>query len=714
MTVQDSSPSSAPAHSSIEPPVARIHPVTREHHGRVFVDNYEWMRDKQSEETISYLEAENAYTEQQTAHLNPLRDEIFGEITSRIKQTDMSVPARSEKYWYFSRTEEGKSYGRSCRIPVRDDSWTPPVIDPEHPADDEEVVLDINALAEGHEFFSLGTLSATRSGNLVAYSTDTTGDERYDLVIKDLRSGELLPDRITNIGSGALFSEDERYIFYTRVDESWRPDSVWRHEIGTPSEADVRVFYEPDEKFWVGIGSTRSRKYLLIGASSKLTSEQWVCPMDDPTGEFRCVLPRRAGVEYDVDHVVVGGEDRWMVMHNATGPNFALGWAPVNKLTSFDDIHELLPHRDTVRLEGVDCFRDQIILGYREAGLARLAIMHIDGGEFSEFTDIEFDEELYSAGFGANPLWDAPVLRMGYTSFTTPNQVLDYVVATGERIVRKEQEVLGGYNREDYCASRVWVPARDGRQIPMSLIHRADVDVSRPRPTLLYGYGSYEISNEPGFSVSALSLLDRGMVMAIAHVRGGGEMGRLWYDEGKMLKKMNTFTDFIDCADYLINQGYTTAQQLVAQGGSAGGLLMGAVANLAADKFAAIQAIVPFVDPLTSILMPELPLTVTEWEEWGDPLHDAQVYDYIAAYAPYENITAQRYPNILAITSLNDTRVLYVEPAKWIAQLRATATGGEFLLKTEMVAGHGGVSGRYDRWKQTAFEYAWLLDQAGV
>ncbi|MBV7301552.1 S9 family peptidase [Corynebacterium sp. TAE3-ERU2] len=699
---------------TVQPPVADIRPITRTHHGRSFVDNYEWMREKTAPETIEYLNAENAYTEQETAHLAPLREAIFSEISSRIKQTDMSVPSRTEKYWYFGRTEECKSYGRSCRIPVEDDSWTPPEIHPDSPHPREEVVLDMDALAEGHEFFSLGAMVATRSGRYVAYSTDTSGDERFELVIKDLSTGELLPDRIADTFYGALFSEDERYIFYTRVDEAWRPDSVWRHEIGTDAAADVRIFHEPDEKFWVSIGKTRSNKYLVIDDSSKLTSEQWVCPMSDPTGDFECVMPRTSGVEYGVDHAVVGGEDRWLVLHNATGPNFALGWARVGELNTVEDLHELLPHREDVRLEGVDCFAEQLILSYRSAGLARLAIMALDGADFGSFAPIEFDEELYSAGFGSNALWHAPVLRMGYSSYTTPTQVLDYVVATGERIVRKEQEVLGGYERDDYTATREWATASDGSRIPISLIRRADLDLSQPHPTMLYGYGSYEMSNEPGFSVSALSLMDRGMVIAIAHIRGGGEMGRAWYDEGKMLKKMNTFTDFIACADYLLDSGMTTSQQLVAQGGSAGGLLMGAVANLAPEKFAAIQAIVPFVDPLTSILMPELPLTVTEWEEWGDPLHDAKVYDYIATYAPYENVCAQNYPNIMAITSLNDTRVLYVEPAKWIAKLRATATGGQFLLKTEMVAGHGGVSGRYDKWKQTAFEYAWVLDQAGA
>lgn len=697
----------------IQAPIAPIHPHTRTVHDTTFVDEYEWLRDKESPETIAYLEAENAFTEQETAGLSQLGDNIYQEIKSRVKETDMSVPQRSGDFWYYGRSEEGKSYGYSCRIPVIDgqDAWVPPVIPEGEPVAQEQVILDLNELAEGHEFFSLGASTITTSGRYLAYSVDTAGDERFTLRIKDLETGELLDDVLEDLFYGATWAGED-YLFYQRVDDAWRPDSVWRHKIGTDPSEDVRVFHEPDEHFNTGIGATRSEKYLIIASVSKVTSEVWVLDMDNPEGEFRCIIPRKPGVEYDVDHGVVAGEDVWIVTHNATGPNFEIGWAPVGEPLALADLTTLMPHRDDVRIEGVDTYRDQIVVGYRAGAIGRAAIMQLTDQGFGTFEELQFDEELYTVGVAGNPEWDAPVLRVGYTSFTTPSQVFDYTVADGSKRLLKQQEVVGGYNRDDYAATRLWVTAEDGAQIPVSLVHRADLDVTTANPTLLYGYGSYEVSMDPEFSIARLSLMDRGMIFAVAHVRGGGEMGRGWYDNGKMMCKKNTFTDFIAVADFLIAQGVTTPEQMVAEGGSAGGMLMGAVANLAGDRFKAIEAVVPFVDPLTSMLMPELPLTVTEWDEWGDPLHDKEVYDYMASYAPYENVEAKAYPNILALTSINDTRVLYVEPAKWIARLRATAKSGDFLLKTEMAAGHGGVSGRYEKWKQTAFEYAWLINQA--
>ncbi|MFI5505163.1 S9 family peptidase [Corynebacterium kutscheri] len=699
---------------TLQPPQAPIHPFTRSVHGIDFVDNYEWLREKESPATIAYLEEENAYTEQETAHLAELKDNIFQEIKTRTKQTDMSVPSRSGDFWYYGRIEEGMSYGLSCRIPVAEghDAWVPPQIEPGVAIDGEQIIMDMDALAQGHEFFSVGAMSVTTSGRYLAYSVDTTGDERFNLKVKDLSTGELLEDTLTDIFYGATWVGEE-YLFYQRVDDAWRANTVWRHKIGTSTSEDVLVFQEDDEHFNVGIGGCRSEKYLFIEVASKITSEVWVLEQDNPEGKFRCLAPRVTGVEYDVDHAIVADKDTWIITHNVGGANSEVGWIEVEKEFNLDKLNSLIPLRDDVRISGVDCYRDQIVVGYRRGALSRVAIMPLSEVGFTEFTELSFDEELYSIGVGGNPEWDAPVLRMSYTSFTTPAQLYDYWVATGTWTLLKEQEVLGGYRREDYVSSRLWVTARDGARIPVSLVHRADIELaSTPTPTLLYGYGSYETSIDPSFSIARLSLLDRGMIYAIAHVRGGGEIGRSWYDSGKTRTKLNTFTDFIDVADHLINTGITSPDRLVAEGGSAGGLLMGAVANMAGDRFAAIEAVVPFVDPLTSMLMPELPLTVAEWDEWGDPLHEREIYEYMASYAPYENITAQNYPNILAVTSLNDTRVLYVEPAKWIARLRATATGGEFLLRTEMSAGHGGVSGRYDRWKQTAFEYAWLINQA--
>ncbi|KKO77212.1 protease 2 [Corynebacterium minutissimum] len=694
-------------------PIAAKRPVTREFHGRSFVDDYEWLRAKEAPETREYLEAENAYTKERTAHLETLTENIFTEVKSRIKQTDMSVPQRRGKYWYYGRTEEGKEYGYSCRIPVSEgsDPWTPPTIPEEGAPDGEQVLLDVNALAEGHDFFALGASSVSDSGDLLAYSVDVAGDERFELFIKDLRTGELLEDRLEGIFYGATWVGEE-FIFYTTVDDAWRPDTVWRHRVGTPQSEDVVVMREEDSRFGIGVGTTRSEKYIMIVSGSKTTNEAWVLEQSTPEGEFRCLWERETGVDYDVDHAVVGGTDYWVVTHNATGPNFALGYCAVaDELPTLRDLTVLMPHDDSVRIEGVDCYRDQIVVGYRRGGIGRAAVMDVREG-WTPLSELNFNEELYTVGVAGNPEWDAPVLRVSYTSFIQPAQLFDYRVATGEYTLLKEQEVPGGYDKDEYVAYRVWSEALDGTKVPVSIVHRADLDRTQPNPTLLYGYGSYEANMDPYFSVFRLSLMDRGMIFAMAHVRGGGEMGRNWYDDGKMLAKKNTFTDFIAVADDLIARRVTTPDTLVAEGGSAGGLLMGAVANMAPDRFKAIEANVPFVDPLTSILMPELPLTVVEWEEWGDPYHDPVVYDYMASYSPYENIAPQKYPNILALTSLNDTRVLYVEPAKWVAKLRDVATGGEFLLKTEMAAGHGGVSGRYAKWRQSAFEYAWLINQA--
>lgn len=700
---------------NVNPPIAKQEALIREFHGRSFVDEYEWMRNKESQDTLDYLNAENTYTEAKTAHLKQLTENVFEEIKSRVKQTDMSVPSRSGDYWYYGRSEEGKEYGFSCRIPVSEgqDPWEPPVIPEEGKPEGEQILLDNNALAEGHDYFALGAASVTKSGRFLAYSTDTEGDERFELFIKDLETGKLLDDHLTDIFYGATWAGED-YIFYQKVDDAWRPDTVWRHKVGTAQSDDVCVFTEADERFRVGVGSTRSEKYLIIAVGSPLTSEYWVLDMDNPEGEFEVLWERETGVEYDIDHVVRGGKDQWLVTHNAHGPNFEVSWvdANANPLPGIRDLDILVPHNDDVRIEGVDTYRDFATLSYRRGGIPRVAVMQLVDDHFGDFEEINFDEEIYSAGSAGNPEWDAPVIRLSYTSYTQPAQLFQYRIATGERTLLKEQEVPGGYNADEYEAYREWAIAKDGTQIPVSIVKRKDLATDSPRPALLYGYGSYEASMDPGFSVSRLSLLDRGMLYVVAHVRGGGEMGRLWYDEGKLMAKKNTFTDFIDVADHLINNQLTSPEVLVAEGGSAGGLLVGAVANMAPDRFKGIQAVVPFVDPLTSILKPELPLTVGEWEEWGDPYHDPEVYDYMATYAPYENVAAQDYPDILAVTSLNDTRVLYVEPAKWIAKLRQVATGGEFLLKTEMAAGHGGVSGRYARWHQTAFEYAWTINKA--
>lgn len=686
----------------------------RVHHGDVFVDPYEWLRDKADPAVIAHLEAENAYADELTEHLLPLQQHIFDEIKARTKETDLSVPTRRGEWWYYARSFEGKQYGVHCRCPVADAAdWRPPTLDEQTEIPGEQVLLDENVEAHGHEFFSLGAATVSLDGHTLAYSVDTRGDERYTLRFVDLRTGERYADEISGIGAGATWAADNRTLYYTTVDEAWRPDTVWRHRLGEQGP-DEQVYHEADERFWLGVGRTRSDAYIVIAAGSAITSEVFVADAADPAAELRLVLPRRDGVEYSVEHAVkptaTGGEDVFLILHNDGAVNFTLTEAPVADPAAQ---RTLIAHRDDVRLDGVDAFAGQLVVSYRREALPRIQLWPITGDGYGEPQEIAFDSELTSAGLGANPNWDAPVLRVGATSFVTPVRIYDIDPVTGERRLLREQPVLGDYRREDYVERRDWAIADDGARVPISLIHRADAQL--PAPTLLYGYGAYEMCEDPRFSIARLSLLDRGMVFAVAHVRGGGELGRLWYEDGKLLKKRNSFTDFVAVGRHLVDTGVTRPAQLVAMGGSAGGLLVGAVANLAPELFAGILAQVPFVDPLTTILDPSLPLTVTEWDEWGNPLADEAVYRYMKSYSPYENVDAKDYPAILAMTSLNDTRVYYVEPAKWVAALRHTKTDDRpVLLKTQMSAGHGGISGRYERWRETAFQYAWLLDTAGA
>lgn len=692
------------------PPVAKRVETTRTHHGDVFVDPYEWLRDKSDPEVVGYLEAENAYTDSATAHLEPLRQQIFDEIKSRTKETDLSVPTRRGDWWYYARSFEGKQYGVQCRCPVNDpDDWDPPVLDEQTGIAGEQVVLDQNLEADGHDFFALGAVGISTDGTVLAYGVDVVGDERYTLRFKDLTTGELYPDEIVGIAAGVTWATDNRTVYYLTVDAAWRPDTVWRHRLGSGSAAE-QVYHEADERFWLSVGRTRSDAYVLIVSGSAVTSEVCYGDAADPQTPFAPVWPRRDGIEYEVEHAVVGGQDRFLILHNDNAVNFTLVEVPVADPSAQ---RTLIGHRHDVRLEDVDTFAGHVVVSYRGDALPRIQLWSIGAdGEYSAPEEISFDSELMSAGLAANPNWDSPRLRLGATSFLTPVQIYDMDLATGERTLLREQPVLGDYRRSDYVERRDWAHAADGTRIPVSVVYRDGIEL--PAPTLLYGYGAYEICQDPQFSIARLSLLDRGMVFAVAHVRGGGELGRPWYEGGKLLNKNNTFTDFAAVARHLVDSGVTRPKQLVALGGSAGGLLMGAVANLAPELFAGIAAQVPFVDPLTTILDPSLPLTVTEWDEWGNPLADKDVYSYMKEYSPYENVAARNYPPILAMTSLHDTRVYYVEPAKWVAALRHAKTDAHpVLLKTEMSAGHGGISGRYERWKEVAFEFAWLLATAG-
>ncbi|WP_193078781.1 S9 family peptidase [Brevibacterium aurantiacum] len=739
-------------------PVAKKIPHERTHHGHTFVDDYEWMREKESPEVIAHLESENEWTQSQTSHLESLRESIFTEIKTRIKETDMSVPTRRGSYWYFSRTKAGLDYGISVRVPIADvDDWTPPEVG-EETLPGEEVIFDSNVAAEGQEFFSLGTFSLTDDGRYLLFGVDNSGDERYTLRLRDLSTGEDLPDTVDGTFAGASIDPTGRYVFYTTVDEAWRPEKVWRHSVGTDSSDDVCIFHEPDERFFVGSGFSRSGRYMFIVTGSKTTTGFWSLEADDLESAPQVVWPRVDGVEYSVEHAIIAGEDRFLITHNQEREDFDIVDVPVSDAAgtareSVDAVDEpdivadptsigrpLLADVDGLRIEDVDAFADFIVVSYRRGGFARVGIIELGAHElptsgdtaspFGPLQELPFSRETGTLGFAGNPEFTQTSIRLLFTSMSTPAVIYQHSVADGTDTVLKRQPVLGSVDLDRYSESLVWASAEDGTQIPISLVYRTDLinldsgtatsareddtheqTPVKPAPLVLYGYGSYEMSMDPYFSVSRLSLLDRGVVFAIAHVRGGGEMGRHWYDQGKTTVKKNTFTDFIAAGRHLVDTGWTSPDQLVATGGSAGGLLMGAVTNMAPDLFAGVSAHVPFVDALTSILMPELPLTVIEWEEWGDPLHDADVYEYMRSYSPYENVAEVAHPKILAVTSLNDTRVLYVEPAKWVARLREV--GADVLLKTEMVAGHGGASGRYDSWKETAFDFAWILDVLG-
>ncbi|MEU8207132.1 S9 family peptidase [Streptosporangium sp. NPDC049046] len=683
--------------SSQTPPTAKKVPSERVHHGDTVVDDYAWLTVKDDPEVVAYLEAENAYTQEATAHLKPLRETLFQEIKARTLETDLSVPTRKGGWWYYSRTEEGKQYGIQCRVAA--DGETPPELKAGESLPGEEVMLDGNELAGDSDFFSIGTSSVSPDGTLLAYSTNFTGDERFTLKVKNLATGETLPDEIPGIFYGGAWSADGTTFFYTTVDDAWRPNQVHRHTIGSPAEDDVLVHEESDERFWVGIGLSRSERYLVLSAGSKITSEVRILEADNPSGEFRVVRPRETGVEYGVDHA----GDHFLVLHNRNAENFELATAP---LDAPGDWTPLIEHRADTRLLDVDAFEGHTVVHFRRDGLTGIRILP-RGGEAYE---IPFPEPIYDVAPSGNPEFVTGRLRLGYTSMITPPSVYDYDLGAGELVLLKQKVVLGGYDPADYEQFREWATASDGTRVPISIVVKKGTE--RPAPTVLYGYGSYEISIDPSFSVARLSLLDRGFVFAVAHVRGGGEMGRHWYENGKFQQKKNTFTDFVAAAEHLSASGWSSA--IIARGGSAGGLLMGAVANLAPETFAGVVAEVPFVDALNTILDPSLPLTVIEWDEWGDPLHDPEVYAYMKSYTPYENVDGRVYPPILAITSLNDTRVFYHEPAKWVAKLREVARGGPFLLKTEMGAGHGGRSGRYDSWREEAFTLSWILDTAKV
>jgi oligopeptidase B len=687
----DTEPAGGAAPAAPPPPAARRRPHATTVHGETLADDYFWLREKTDPEVAAYLEAENAYADAVMAPTASLQETLYREMLARIKETDLSVPYREGAWFYYSRTEEGKQYPIYCR---RKGSLDAP----------EEVTLDLNELAAGHAFLSLGAYAVSDDGALLAYSLDTTGFREYTLYVKDLRTGELRPERIEKTGAIA-WANDGRTLFYTLEDHAKRPYRVMRHDLAV-AETDEVVFEEADELFRVWVGRTRSKGFLLLGSASHTTTEVRFRPADEPVGEWRLVAPRRHEHEYDVDH---HGES-FYIRTNDRGRNFRLVRVGVDDPRE-ERWEEVVPHRPEVMLEGAEFFRGHSVLLERERGLQRLRVTDLGTGAAHA---IDFPEPAYAAFPSYNPEFDTHVFRYSYQSLVTPASVFDYDMDARTSILLKEQPVLGGYDRGQYVSERLEATAPDGVKVPISIVYRRGLVRDGRAPLFLVGYGSYGYALPVGFSSNRLSLLDRGMTVAIAHVRGGGEMGKAWHDDGRMLKKKNTFTDFIAVAEHLIAERYTSADRLAIEGGSAGGLLMGAVVNLRPELFRLVISKVPFVDVLNSMLDAELPLTVGEYEEWGNP-NRREEYDCIKAYCPYTNLSRRAYPAMLVKTSFNDSQVMYWEPAKYVAKLRTLKTDGTvLLLKTNMAAGHGGASGRYDYLREVAFDYAFVLTQLGL
>lgn len=676
--------------TKLSPPIAAKHPYVHALHGDQRVDPYFWMRDRQDPAVMEYLEAENTYTQTMMQQTESLQAGLYHEMLARVQETDLSVPYRKGEYYYYVRTEAGKAYPIHCRKQGSLDAA-------------EEVLLDQNQLASGQEYFALGVFKVSPNHQLLAYSTDTTGSERYTLFFLDLTTGQLYPESIADTDYSFAWGQDSQTIFYTQVDQAHRPFQLLRHRLGTTVAADVLLYQESDEAYYMSVYTTRSQAYILLDLSSKVTSEIHVLDANQPMGEFQVVQVRSSGVEYSVEH----HNDAFYIMTNENAINFKLMRTSVQTPTK-EHWQTIIPHREDVLLSDVSAFANHLVIYERAAGLPQIRVRQLSTNAEHYIT---FPEPTYEVYEDTNPEFETQTLRFGYTSLITPYSIFDYHLDTQVRELKKETPVLGGYDRTQYISERLQAVAPDGTFIPLSLVYKQGIEKTAANPLLLVGYGSYGYSYPDSFSSNRLSLLDRGVVYAIAHVRGGAEMGRKWYEDGKFLHKQNTFTDFIACAEHLIQAGWTSPQHLAISGGSAGGLLMGAVINLRPDLFKAAVAQVPFVDVVTTILDTSLPLSAMEWEEWGNP-NDKAFYDYIKAYSPYDNVAAQPYPALLITAGFNDPRVSYWEPAKWAAKLRDLKTDHNLLLlKTHLGAGHAGASGRYEKLKEVAFEFAFLLGQ---
>jgi oligopeptidase B len=675
--------------ANANPPQApqKPHEITEAGHTRN--DPFFWLREKTNPDVLKYLQAENRYADAALKRTQKLQATIYHEMRRRIKEDDTSVPQKIGDYYYYSRTETGKQYAVHCRKKGSLDA-------------NEEVILDENELAKGQKYFRIGILSVSPDHQLLAYSKDTNGSETYILRIKSLETGELLPDEIRNSSYSFAWANDNRTFFYDQLDDANRPYKALKHVLGTSVNQDPTVYEEKDARFFLEISKSRSEKLIFVSVDSERASEVRFLDADHPEGEFTLIRPRENDLLYSVEH----HGDRFFIVTNENAKNFKVVEAPV---ASPDKAHwkDYLPYDPQVKIDAVDAFENHLVISERRNGLSAIRICDLKSGEAHE---INFDEPTYEVSLDRNPVFKTSIVRIDYSSFITPNSVIDYDMVSRRKELKKETPVLGGYRKSDYVSERVFAKADDGVEIPISLFYKKGFRKDGTAPLLLTGYGAYGISTDANFSSSTISLVDRGFVFAIAHIRGGGELGRTWYDDGKLLTKKNTFTDFVSCVQYLLDQQYAAPKRVAILGGSAGGLLMGAVMNMRPELFTSVIAAVPFVDVLNTMSDPSLPLTVTEYEEWGNP-QDPKYFDYLASYSPYDNIEEKQYPNLLVTAGLNDPRVSYWEPAKWVAkQRRLKHQNRILLLKTNMGAGHGGDSGRFDQLKEVAMEYAFAID----
>lgn len=691
--------------SDIIPPVAEKTPKTIVTHGDTMVDNYFWMRlsdeqknaqkpDEQTKKVLDYLNAENAYREKMMSHTDSFQNRLFEEIKGRIKQTDMSVPYKDNGYFYITRFEEGKEYPIHSRKKGSLDAQ-------------EEILLNVNNLAEGHEYYAVGGRTVSPDNKILAYSEDIVSRRQYTIRFKDLITGKNLDDVVPVTSGGITWGNDNKTIFYTKIDATLRSFKIYRHTLGTNVKNDQLIWHEKDETFSTFIYKTKSKKYLIIGSAATLSNEYQILEADNPIGKFRMFQPRERKLEYSIDHY----GDSWYIHTNKDdAQNFKIMVTPETATTK-ENWKDLMPYDKNIFIEGIDLFKDHMVISERKGGITQLRIRPWNGQDEHY---VQFGEESYTTGTGINPDFETDLLRLDYTSLTTPNTTYDYNVKTKKLEKLKQQEVIGSFKAEDYVSERKMVKAQDGTMIPLSIVYKKGFKKDGSQPFLLYGYGSYGASMDPYFSSVRLSLLDRGFGFAIAHIRGGQEMGRQWYEDGKYLKKKNTFTDFIDCGDYLLNEKYVAKDKLFANGGSAGGLLMGAVMNMKPEIWKGIIAAVPFVDVINTMLDESIPLTTGEFDEWGNP-KDKEYYAYMKSYSPYDNVEAKAYPATLVTTGYWDSQVQYWEPAKWVAKLREMKTDkNPLLMYCNMDTGHGGASGRFRRFRETAMEYAFLLDLAGL